>query len=244
MDIDWKNVRKVLVVRLRSIGDTVLTTPSLIALRKFLPDAQIDIVLEDWVAPVLDGFTTVDNVLTVSKKTWDRFNLARQLRREKYDVAFNLHGGTTATFLVRASGAKHRVGYASYSYSFLFNQRLKSSADFWKKDPTHSAEHQMALLGFVGVPVADQQKTQLTVVDSAMDSATVKFTAEAQRCGVVESEGFESSRFALIHPAAAFETKTVGAGEVCPSRRPSFAYPCSTGCGGDKSRTRSNRSHE
>ena len=45
--IDWSHVKRVLVIRLRSIGDTVLTTPSLIALRRFLPDAEIDILLED-----------------------------------------------------------------------------------------------------------------------------------------------------------------------------------------------------
>src|SRR5713101_8111311 len=60
---DWSGVRRVLVVRLRSIGDTVLTTPSLFALRRFLPDTQIDILLEDWVAPVLDGSGLVDRVI-------------------------------------------------------------------------------------------------------------------------------------------------------------------------------------
>ena len=34
---DWQRVERVLVVRLRSIGDTVLTTPSLYALKRFLP---------------------------------------------------------------------------------------------------------------------------------------------------------------------------------------------------------------
>ena len=97
--IHWKSVNKILVVRLRSIGDTVLTTPSLIALRRFLPDAQIDVLLEDWVAPILDGFGEVDSVLTVSKDTKSRLRLARRIRKEKYDIAFNLHGGTTATFL-------------------------------------------------------------------------------------------------------------------------------------------------
>src|SRR5947207_1554735 len=61
---DWQSVKRVLVVRLRSIGDTVLATPSLDALRRFLPDAQIDILLESWVAPVLKGFDAVDNIIT------------------------------------------------------------------------------------------------------------------------------------------------------------------------------------
>ncbi|MFZ0748770.1 MAG: hypothetical protein WAM70_05375, partial [Pyrinomonadaceae bacterium] len=51
---DWSEVKRVLVIRLRSIGDTVLTTPTLFALRRFLPHSQIDVLLEDWVAPVFD----------------------------------------------------------------------------------------------------------------------------------------------------------------------------------------------
>jgi len=64
--IDWSSVKRVLIVKLRSIGDTVLATPSLIALRRFLPDAQIDVLLEDWVAPVLDGFENI-RVISVGK---------------------------------------------------------------------------------------------------------------------------------------------------------------------------------
>jgi ADP-heptose:LPS heptosyltransferase len=62
-----------------------------------------------------------------------------------------MHGGTTATFFVRASGAKHRIGYKDYQYSFLYNHLLASSADFWQTEIIHSAEEQLALLGFVGV---------------------------------------------------------------------------------------------
>src|SRR5688572_2007601 len=158
--IDWGRVRRVLVVRLRSIGDTVLSTPSLISLKRFLPDASVDILLEDWVAPVLDGFNDVDEVLTLDSGA-SKISAARRIRQRKYDVVFNLHGGTTATFFTFASGARHRVGYQNYRYSFLHNHRLSSSADFWKRDKTHSAEQQLALLGFTGVPVDDRPKSRL-----------------------------------------------------------------------------------
>ncbi len=183
-----------MVVRLRSIGDTVLATPSLIALRRFLPDAQIDILLEDWVAPVLEGFDAVDNVLSVSKDFKERFRLAGKIRRTKYDAAFNLHGGTTAGFFVRASGAKYRVGYEDYQYSFLYNRKLSSANDFWKQEKTHSAEQQLALLGFVGVPVEDKPKTLLNVDKKALDSIESKIRNP-------------KSKIALFHPTAAFDTK-------------------------------------
>src|SRR4051812_28721103 len=119
---DWSAVRRVLVVRLRSIGDTVLATPSLHALRRFLPEARIDILLEDWVAPLLEGPKDVDRVVTVvRKRSSSRLRVARLLRAEKYDVVYNLHGGSPAALLTRATGARQRVGYAAFSYASLHN---------------------------------------------------------------------------------------------------------------------------
>jgi lipopolysaccharide heptosyltransferase II len=200
MLINWTKVNSVLIVRLRSIGDTVLATPALDALRRFLPEARIDILLEDWVAPVLEGFDAVDNVLTFKKDDFrSRLQTARQIRRARYDVAFNLHGGTTATFFVRASGAPHRVGYAENQYKFLYNHLLSSSADFWRQEKTHSAEQQLALLGFVGVPVEDKPKTRLVVTQKASNSIEerlAKFKIQNSKL-----------KIALLHPVAAFETK-------------------------------------
>lgn len=199
--IDWSQVKRVLVVRLRSIGDTVLTTPSLIALRRFLPEAEIDILLEDWVAPVLDGFDSIDNVLTVGDTASSRLTTARRIRKRKYDVVFNLHGGTTSTFLTFASGVRYRVGFAHYQYAFLHNTLVGSSADFWKRAVVHSAEQQLALLGSVGVPVEEASKTRLVVSMPARESMEAKFVANA--CSQLDEIG----PFALMHPAAAFATK-------------------------------------
>jgi lipopolysaccharide heptosyltransferase II len=211
--IDWTKVNRVLVVKLRSIGDTVLATPSLIALRRFLPDAQIDILLEDWVAPVLDGFDSIDNVISVGKGSAERWRTAWNLRQQRYDVAFNLHGGTTATMLVRACGAINRVGYSYYQYPFLYNHLLSSASDFWQQEKTHSAEQQLALLGFVGVPVEDRPKTKLTVTETALESVTRKFHAKTQRSQSKEGRtdrvsGWQNdANFVLLHPSTAFFTK-------------------------------------
>src|SRR5918993_400445 len=198
---DWSRVRRVLVVRLRSIGDTVLATPALHALRRFLPGARIDVLLEDWVAPLLEGSGDVDRVLTVRRKSQSsRLRVARQLRAEGYDVAYNLHGGSTAALLVRASGATHRVGYADYSYAALHNHAAPPSAELWGRAKTHSAEQQLALLGWTGVPVTDRPASRLAVLPEA--SAAV---APRLREGARLADG---QPFALVHPAAAFETKT------------------------------------
>jgi ADP-heptose:LPS heptosyltransferase len=224
--IDWPKVRRVLVVRLRSIGDTVLATPSLIALKRFVPHARVDILLEDWVAPLLEGFEHVDEVIAVGRGTKDRLRTAWKLRRTGYDVVFNLHGGTTSTFFTRATGARHRVGYSEYQYSFLCNHRLSSSADYWGTPVTHSAEQQLALLGHVGVPVEDRPRSSLTVSDEALHTVEARFEGVKQPRELLEYEyadgtfhrtvgapdeaannGDVLANFALLHPAAAFATK-------------------------------------
>ena len=63
-------------------------------------------------------------------------------------------------------------------------------SDFWGQEHTHSAEQQLALLGFVGIPVEDKPKSRLFV-------------------NQIPNSKFQipNSKFALIHPAAAFDTK-------------------------------------
>jgi heptosyltransferase-3 len=196
--VDWPQVRRILVVKLRSIGDTVLSTPSLIALRRYAPQAEIDILLEDWVAPVLEAHDWV-HVIRMSSGIGARLATASRLRKRHYDVAFNLHGGTTSTFLTRASGAKHRFGNADYQYSFLYNHLLSSPADFWGREKMHSAEQQLALLGFAGVPVDDLPKTRLTATAEALLSIGSKLA----RSEISNSR----SQIALLHPGTAFFTK-------------------------------------
>ncbi|HEU4593517.1 MAG TPA: glycosyltransferase family 9 protein [Pyrinomonadaceae bacterium] len=197
---DWAAVRRVLFVRLRSIGDTVLATPSLRALRRFVPEARIDILLEDWVAPLLEGSPDVDRIITVSRgSTASRFRVARELRAEGYDVAFNLHGGSTAALLMRASGARHRVGFRTYAYASLHNHAAPPSSELWGREKTHSAEQQLALLGWTGVPVSDRPATRLPQTPEARESVARRLKAEGLD---------EGAAFALVHPAAAFDSKT------------------------------------
>ncbi|HST50507.1 MAG TPA: glycosyltransferase family 9 protein [Pyrinomonadaceae bacterium] len=197
---DWSKVRRVLVVRLRSVGDTVLATPTLYALRRFLPGARLDVLLEDWVAPLLEGSAEVDRVVTVKRKSKSsRLRVAQRLRAENYDVVYNLHGGSTAALLTRATGAPNRVGYADYSYASLHNHAAPPSSELWGREKTHSVEQQLALLGWTGVPVTDRPATRLAVTPEAAARVAQK----------LNDAGFgDDQPFALIHPAAAFDTKT------------------------------------
>ena len=194
---DWTRVKRILLIRLRSIGDTVLATPSATALKRFVPDAELDVLVEDWVGPLLTDHPHIDQVLTVTRHGVSaRTRIARELRSRRYDVVYNLHGGTTATLLTRATGARHRVGFKTYQYARLHNHQAPSSSELWSQPQTHSVEQQLALLGWTGVPVSDRPRTVLGI--SAEASRNIQRRLEtAQITGPI----------ALIHPAAAFATK-------------------------------------
>jgi lipopolysaccharide heptosyltransferase II len=195
---DWSEVRKILLVRLRSIGDTVLATSSVSALRRFLPNAEIDMLVEHWVAPLLAEHPSLTRVICLQGNSFTaRARIAREIRGSGYDVVYNLHGGTTATLLTRASGARHRVGYTSYQYGPLHNHQAPASSLLWGQEKTHSVEQQLALLGWTGVPVTDRPPTQLGISEMAATTVAARLT-ESQLAG---------KRLALIHPAAAFATK-------------------------------------
>jgi ADP-heptose:LPS heptosyltransferase len=195
---DWSDVRRVLFVRLRSIGDTVLATPSLFAFKRFLPNVKVDILVEDWVAPLLDNHPHVDGVIVLGRGGFmTRARVARELRAANYDVVYNLHGGTTATFLTRATGARYRVGFKTYQYAQLHNHPSPSPLLLWGQQKAHSVEQQLALLGWTGVPVTDRPRTQLGISQRAAGTVD-KLLGEA---------GLTDQKIALIHPAAAFATK-------------------------------------
>lgn len=189
-----ERIRRILVIRLRSIGDTVLATPTLSALARYVPDARIDVLLEDWVAPVLEGFLPAERIISFRRDDLlSRLGTMAAIRRNRYDLVINLHGGSTSAFFSRVSGAPYRVGFGHYRYRSFYNRILGSASAFWGRSPTHSAEQQLALAGFIGAQVDDLPKSQLVVTGRASAAVSARFP--------------ETSRIALLHPVAAFATK-------------------------------------
>src|SRR3954470_22478396 len=99
--------RRFLVVKLATLGDVLLTTPALRALRNAYPNARIDLLATAPSAVLLDGNDAVDEVLTFDKFAFDRptqawralpvaLSLGRDLRARRYDAAILLHHLTTA----------------------------------------------------------------------------------------------------------------------------------------------------
>ena len=200
--IDWAQVRRVLLVRLRSIGDTVLMTPCLQALNEWQPGIEIGVVTEPLAAPVLQGHLLVDHLFVTGKSVASRLGLVARLRRRRFDLAFNLHGGTTGMMLTAVSGARHTIGYRGQRGSRLLNSRAPAPTVIFGRKSIHSVEQQLALLKWAGVSLPDSPRLSVAADTDAAD----RVRARLVRAGIPAST-LASVRFAIVAPGAAFDSK-------------------------------------
>jgi lipopolysaccharide heptosyltransferase II len=145
---------KILLVRLRQIGDVVFTTPAIRALRDRFPDAQISYVVEPAAAPVVERNTLLTQVIVAPRLRGlaglrRDVALGRLLRDERYDVAIDFHGGPRASLLTWLSRAPIRIGYDVAGRRWMYTRVVERPRQLRAR---HSVENQWDLLASLGVP--------------------------------------------------------------------------------------------
>src|SRR5437588_5127262 len=91
---------RVAVIRLRSMGDCILTTPAFSILKRARPGLSIAIVVEDRFAPLFEGNPDVSEILPPNRSRLHSF---------QPDLCLNLHGGPSSAALTAFSGARFRA---------------------------------------------------------------------------------------------------------------------------------------
>jgi lipopolysaccharide heptosyltransferase II len=144
---------KILLVRLRQIGDVVFTTPAIQALRERFPDAHLTYVVEPAAAPVVEQNPWLNTVIVAPRAGGlaglrGDLALGRRLRREQYDVAIDFHGGPRASLLTWLSRAPVRIGYAIVGRGWMYTRAVARPRQLRAR---HSVENQWDLLESLGV---------------------------------------------------------------------------------------------
>lgn len=160
---------RILLIRLRLIGDVVFTTPAIAGLRARFPDAHLTYLVEAAAEPVVRHNPHLDEVLVVPRRRGvrrlaDDLGLAVRLRRARFDAVIDFHGGPRAAWLTRATGARRRIGYAAPGRRWAYTDLVP-----WTRalvPPRHSVESQWALLaplGIAGPPPIGQPPAEMAV---------------------------------------------------------------------------------
>ncbi|MEK6705804.1 MAG: glycosyltransferase family 9 protein [Bdellovibrionota bacterium] len=100
---------KILALKLRSLGDTVVMSAPLLELRKAFPHAEIHVCVSNVWAEILENHPAIDRLWKLRPTTADLIRMARRLRKESFDVAINFHASSSSAILSRLTGASSRA---------------------------------------------------------------------------------------------------------------------------------------
>ena len=162
------------------MGDCLLLTSPVRALKEEFPGFQISILVESRFAGCFEGNPDIDEVLAIAGKK-EGFRLA--VRR--YDLVVNLHGGPTSLMYALLARGPH-IGFEQYQYRWLYRGLLPAP-----QPRTHATEATLAAFQWLGV----QTQTPPPLRYEGHSEASARGRAQLQ------------TPYAVIHPAALLETK-------------------------------------
>jgi len=144
---------RVAVIRLRSLGDCVLTTPALSLLKQARPDLEIALVVEDRFRAIFSGNPDVDHLLAPQPAIVGRF---------RPQLALNFHGGVTSVGLMLAAASGFRAGFAHFRFQPVYNIHIPRAQEILGLDrKVHTAEHLASAMFYLGVPRTDIPRARL-----------------------------------------------------------------------------------
>ena len=131
------------MIRLRLIGDVVLTTPVVRALRLAHPTGRITYLVEPQAAPVVEANPHLDSVIVAPLLSgFARWRadvaLGLRLRRERFDLVIDFHGGPRSSWLALATGAPVRIGYAVAGRGWMYTQQVARPRGHRERHSVHN----------------------------------------------------------------------------------------------------------
>ncbi len=195
-----KNAKRILVVRYRFIGDTILTVPFLRNLRQSCPDAAIDVLVGPQSGSVLENCPYINELIVFDTTRFHKYDSGKgkaksfwhyawMLRKRKYDCVFVLKRSLSSGFLSLFTGAPVRIGYATEGRNFLLSHPVK-----WRKD-VHEVDSLLDVLEASGAQIKDRKLEEWV---SPEEKARVEELLPELNCSVMKI---------LIHAAAAHPDK-------------------------------------
>jgi heptosyltransferase III len=170
---------RVAAIRLRSLGDCVLTTPALALLKQYRPDLEVAVVVEERFRAIFEGNPDIAGILRPS---------AKDMFAWRPSLTLNMHGGTRSMMLTAASSAPIRAGFAHHRFHFLYSHPIPRAQEILGQErKVHTAEHIASAMFWLGVPRAEPPRAKL-FADDAPD--------------------MPNGPYAVLHPFASVPAKT------------------------------------
>jgi heptosyltransferase-2 len=193
-----RSIKRLLVVLPNWVGDVVMATPVLAAMRDRFAAARIDYLARPYVSDLLDGCGWSEQVIPWPKSSSVSsvpalVGLSRKLKSNRYDAAVLLTNSFRSGLVAWLAGIPRRVGYDRDGRGALLTDRLRPLRSGGDYVPVPMVPYYAALAERIGCPVPDQ-KLRLGI--------SPEQEAEGQR--LLEHYSLEPGRYGVINPGAAF----------------------------------------
>ena len=144
--------KKILIVRLDRIGDVVLSTPVIKALRDAYPDGRIAMMVGPCAREIVEGNPYLDEVIIYDKDRLQRgiagnYKFIRELKKKKFDIAIVLHPTNRTHMVLMLAGIPERIGYDKKA-GFFLTKRIPHTKQFGMK---HEIDYSLDILRYIGV---------------------------------------------------------------------------------------------
>jgi len=148
MMLKRSDIRKILVIKLRAIGDVVLSTPVIRNLRSAFPESELDFLSETPSRDVLEGNPDLSSLLLFDPNHQNGLQLIRNVRSRRYDLVIDLFGNPRSALVALMSGARHRVGYRFGWRQFCYTAIVEP-----RGGEVHNVEFNLDALRRINVPI-------------------------------------------------------------------------------------------
>jgi len=187
------NIKKILIIRLRFIGDIVLTTPLIESIKKAYPTARLYYLAEAPYIEILKENPYLDKLLICKKgNIFNSLSTILNVRKEKFDIVIDLFGNPRSALITYLSGAKIRLGWNLRGRRYAYNTIIKSH--ILKKNALDVYQNVLDTIGIKGA-------TQKTKVYLSKEEKKYAFN-------FLKTKGINFNKKIIgIHPGASWPAK-------------------------------------
>lgn len=171
----FDRVTRILVIKLRHIGDVLLAVPVFRALRQRFPDAHLTALVNSGTEEALSGNPLIDDIIVFDRavtrhrpgrRVLAEYAFLKALRRRRFDMTVSLTGGDRAAVLALFSGARHRLAYDPGRRGLAGKRYLYTHLATLRKRGHHTVEKDLDLLAQFGI-TTDDHSVQFHIPEEA-----------------------------------------------------------------------------
>lgn len=146
-------LNNILIVRTDRIGDVILTTPAIRAIKEAYPKTKITLLVSPLTQDLISKNPFVDEILLDDRKNINKgilgfVKLISSIRRRKFDLAIVYHTKKRTNLACFLAGIEYRIGYKNNKFGFLLNHPVSDKRHLGEK---HETEYCLELLSHLGI---------------------------------------------------------------------------------------------